>query len=68
MPSEHKRTPKTVKLNTRERKVVARAAELEGMAPATWLRLYGVRAAVRRMRRHEQEQRQKQTAASDANR
>lgn len=58
----HKREPKTVKMNRKEEDVVARAARIKDMAPATFLRLYGVGAARRIVRRHQAEKR-KETAA-----
>lgn len=62
MHNVHKRQPKTVKLNQREERLVAKAARIKGMPPATFHRLYTVAAARRIVREHTRLR--KQTAAS----
>lgn len=65
MTAQHKRRPKTVKLSTREERLVATAARIKGLPAATFSRLYTVGAALRIVRRHKQLR--KQTAASRVN-
>jgi hypothetical protein len=60
----HKRRAKTVKYNEKEQRIVNRAARLDGVAWATFVRVTSVRAAKRRVQRSNTE---KQKPAASVN-